>query len=93
MFTPLDLRVDKKELEKMIEDSGTTENEKIIANAILKINHAKDANDEEALNTLIGASDSSKAIKSLATSILSFNHTVNSSDKRNLEMIIFKVVI
>ena len=80
----------KKELEKMIEDIGTTENEKIIANAILKINHAKNANDEEALNTLIGASDSSKAIKSLATSILSFNHTVNSSDKRNLEMIIFK---
>lgn len=80
----------RKELEKMLEDTGTTKNEKIIANAILKINHAKDANDEESLKALIEASDSSKAIKSLATSILSFNHSVNSSDKRSLEMIIFK---
>ena len=82
--------INRKELERMIADNGTTENEKIIANAILKIKHSSDINDEGSLKALIDNSDSSKAIKSLATSILSFNHTVNPSDKRKLEMIIFK---
>jgi ribosomal protein S7 len=74
----------------VIDSDSSTEQEKIIANAIMNIQHQTTAEDQQKLQQIIDGTAPTSTVSTLASIVQSFSHGISKTDKRKLQTIKFK---
>ena len=81
---------DQKELQSVMDSDSSTEQEKIIANAIMNVQHQTTAEDQQKLQKIIDGTAPTSTVSTLASIVQSFSHGISKTDKRKLQTIKFK---
>ena len=81
---------DQKELQSVMDSDSSTEQEKIIANAIMNIQHQTTAEDQQKLQKIIDGTAPTSTVSTLASIVQGFSHGISKTDKRKLQTIKFK---
>ena len=75
----------KKELQAIIDASSTSENERVIAKAIMNLEHQPTEQDIPLLKKVIDNEASKEAEKTIASIVLNLNHRPTREDKNRLK--------
>lgn len=75
----------KETLKQIINDSSTSEREKIIATAMLNLNHRALTNDKVELRKIMDDSKAVKIERDLASILYNFDHRPTKADKERLK--------
>ena len=81
---------EKKKLQSVLDSASSTDQEKIIANAIMHIQHKSRVEDQDKLQIIIDNSVATSTVSALAKIVQSFSHGISRTDKRKLQTIKFK---
>ncbi len=81
---------DQKKLQSVMDSGSSTEQEKIIANAIMNVQHQTTAEDQQKLQKIIDGTAPTSTVSTLASIVQSFSHGISKTDKRKLQTIKFK---
>jgi len=81
---------DQKRLQSVMDSGSSTEQEKIIANAIMNVQHQTTAEDQQKLQKIIDGTAPTSTVSTLASIVQSFSHGISKTDKRKLQTIKFK---
>ena len=81
---------EKKKLQSVLDAASSTDQEKIIANAIMHIQHTSTEEDQEKLQLIIDNTVATSTVNTLAKIVQSFSHGISKTDKRKLQTIKFK---
>jgi hypothetical protein len=73
-----------------MDSDSSTEQEKIIANAIMNIQHQATAEDQQKLQKIIDGTAPTSTVSTLASIVQGFSHGISKTDKRKLLTIKFK---
>ena len=77
-------------MQAIIDSDSSTADEKIIATAIINIQHQATAGDKQKLQEIIDNTTPTSTVSALATIVHGFSHGISSADKRKLQTIKFK---
>ena len=81
---------EKKKLQSVLDSAASTDQEKIIANAIMHIQHSSTVEDQDKLQLIIDNTVATSTVNTLAKIVQSFSHGISKTDKRKLQTIKFK---
>ena len=81
---------EKKKLQSVLDSAASTDQEKIIANAIMHIQHSPTAEDKDKLQLIMDNTIATSTVNTLAKIVQSFSHGISKTDKRKLQTIKFK---
>jgi hypothetical protein len=81
---------DQKTLQSVMDSDSSTEQEKIIANAIMNIQHQATTEDQQKLQKIIDGTAPTSTVSTLASIVQGFSHGISKTDKRKLQTIKFK---
>ena len=73
-----------------MDSDSSTEHEKVIATAIMNIQHQASAGDKQKLQEIIDSTTPTSTVNALATIVHGFSHGISAADKRKLQTIKFK---
>ena len=76
---------EKETLKKIADAKDTTAHERVIAQALLNVQHKVGADDKVKLDALIKDASASESVKTLATVIAGLNHMPSEADKEKLK--------
>ena len=77
--------VGKEALQKIVDSSASTERERVLATAMINLQHHVMAGDVPKLKAIIGDGGASQDERDLASIILNLNHRPTAEDKARLE--------
>ena len=81
---------EKKKLQSVLDSASSTDQEKIIANAIMHIQHSPTVEDKDKLQLIMDNTVATSTVNTLAKIVQSFSHGISKTDKRKLQTIKFK---
>ena len=81
---------DQKTLQLVMDSDSSTEQEKIIANAIMNIQHQATSENQQKLQKIIDGTAPTSTVSTLASIVQGFSHGISKTDKRKLQTIKFK---
>ena len=81
---------EKKKLQSVLDSASSTDQEKIIANAIMHIQHSPTVEDKDKLQLIMDNTVATSTVNTLAKIVQGFSHGISKTDKRKLETIKFK---
>jgi hypothetical protein len=81
---------EKKKLQSVLDSVASTDQEKIIANAIMHIQHSPTVEDKDKLQLIMDNTVATSTVNTLAKIVQSFSHGISKTDKRKLQTIKFK---
>ena len=81
---------EKKKLQSVLDSAASTDQEKIIANAIMHIQHSPTVEDKDKLQLIMDNTVVTSTVNTLAKIVQSFSHGISKTDKRKLQTIKFK---
>ena len=81
---------DQKTLQLVMDSDSSTEQEKIIANAIMNIQHQATTEDQQKLQKIIDGTAPTSTVSTLASIVQGFSHGISKTDKRKLQTIKYK---
>ncbi len=76
---------EKKKLQQIINDTATTEEERVLATAILMMQHKVGADDRTKLRRIIDDTSTSAKVREMAEILLNLNHKSTPDDKNKLQ--------
>ena len=79
---------DKAKLKAIVDDKGSTEQERVIATAITNLNHKVAAGDADKLKKVVGDMSAPAEVRDLAGIVLNINHMPSAADKSKLQMLL-----
>lgn len=77
---------EKAKLKAIVDDKGSTEQERVIATAITNLNHKVAAGDADKLKKVVGDMSAPAEVRDLAGIVLNINHMPSAADKSKLQM-------
>jgi hypothetical protein len=76
---------EKEQLKKIVADKGTTEHERIVAQALLNVEHKVSGEDRPKLEGVVKDKTAPEGVRTLAQVILNLNHTPTDAEKAELK--------
>jgi hypothetical protein len=76
---------EKKTLQQIVEDKNTTAHERVVAQALINVQHKAAAEDRTKLEAVLKDTTAPESVKTLATIILGLNHAPSDADKEKLK--------